>query len=83
MPQLGARRRRPRPPRRAGSYCAEVEADAGVAAAGRDVRATLAATQERADAFRAQFLGYAHLWTSEMQAYLKARPRPARARRYG
>lgn len=40
-------------------------------AAGRDVRAALAATEERAAAFRAQYLGFAHLWTTDMQGYLK------------
>ena len=55
----------------AGSYCSEVESDSGVVAAGRELRAALSATEERANTFRAQFLGFSHLWTCEMQAYLK------------
>ena len=45
-----------------------------MAAARQGVRAALRAMEERADAFRAQFLGFAHLWTAEMQAYLKVVP---------
>lgn len=45
-----------------------------MAAAGQGVRAALRAMEERADAFRAQFLGFAHLWTAEMQACLKVDP---------
>ena len=51
-----------------------MEGDAGVAAARQGVRGALRAMEERADAFRAQFLGFAHLWTAEMQAYLKVGP---------
>ncbi|KAK9843805.1 hypothetical protein WJX81_007069 [Elliptochloris bilobata] len=37
-----------------------------------DVRTALKVSEERSNAFRAQFLGFAHLWTTEMQVYLKS-----------
>lgn len=57
----------------AGDYSQEVAEDEAVLARCAAIRAAAAATEARADAFRARFGHLAHLWTTPLQASLQVR----------